>query len=175
MHFVRKMKHILLVLDVDNAGVWTMKRLRALLARFVECIIQDTDNVTRNSLSKKLHVRFVWNGFSHDWYAGQYVFALEALTPLRRIKDISIKDTHITDINPRFTQCMELCIKGEGGDLNERERIVRYVKRRHFVDGPMVKKPIYSRHWADPLLDWREFAKRNEIEVPADWLESSDM
>jgi hypothetical protein len=131
LHLVREIRHICLVVDVNDTGAWAMKRLRARLSLFVESVRQDTDDDAKNSLLKKLHIRFAWNGGRPDRYTEQYMFALEALTSLRGIEDVSVKDIRIADIDPCFTQCVELCIKGEGGDVNERDRTVRYVKRRH--------------------------------------------
>ena len=92
------------------------------------------------------------------------MFGLESLATLRGIRDVKV-----TGVSQWFAECLQLCIQGKGGKVQEIDWPVVEITRRKGVKSYRRKKVLVStRKWHQPTLDWREFAERNHVEVPAD-------
>jgi hypothetical protein len=89
--------------------------------------------------------------------------ALEALAPLRGIKEF-----HITGVDKWFAQCMQLCIQGKGGDVKDNQYPYVQLKRRKVGTRKTKEYVRNTKKWYMPGLDWKEFAERNGIKLPAD-------
>jgi hypothetical protein len=97
---------------------------------------------------------------------GRSQFALEALTPLRGIKNICIGGC----ISPWFVECLKLAIRGAGGDIRKAIYEDMEVKKRVGTLGNRKwKKMIVStQQWYMPEMDWIPFALQNKINLPED-------
>lgn len=94
-------------------------------------------------------------------YGVSGMFVLEPLAGLKRIESVQVTGT-----NPWLRSCLEICIKGEGGELEKIDWLVKKTRRK-------VRKGRYGSEWRyreestrryyQPTLDWRAFALRNEI------------
>lgn len=92
------------------------------------------------------------------------MFGLESLTSLRGVKCVDI-----SGLPHRYETCLRICIQGEGGDIKEidwpllevrHRRLKKYAKKRTTMES--------SRQWFQPMLDWREYAERNQVQLPDD-------
>jgi hypothetical protein len=93
-------------------------------------------------------------------------FALEALTPLRGIKNVSI----FGSVSPWFATCLGMSIKGVGGEVHKSVYKERAVKTRHGrAENRTWKKVLESeKKWFMPEMDWTLFALVNGVEMPKD-------
>lgn len=89
------------------------------------------------------------------------MFALESLAALRGIGEVQIKGPP-----DWFKQCLETCVRGEGGDVQEVEWPLVEVKRRKDCVSKPKKSSVTTRKWYNPMLNWKEFAERNGIAAP---------
>jgi hypothetical protein len=66
-----------------------------------------------------------------------------------------------------------LCIQGKGGDVLETDWPLVMTKRKlkttRFRWTEVTKVSwVSTRKWYQPMLNWKEFAERNGLHVPAD-------
>ncbi|USP73568.1 uncharacterized protein yc1106_00842 [Curvularia clavata] len=172
--------HIAVTHDVDSH--WAVKRQRARLEYLVEILKEHADDDNQKSLLQDLTVDFrptsvgigKNSGFSLDPRfhgprrvpedAEKFMFGLESLVALHGIKDV-----RVTGLPEWYARCLQLCIQGKGGQVEETDWPLVQVKRR--VNGVRRGKKTYwttLRRWYQPMLNWIEFAERNEIPVPDD-------
>jgi len=102
---------------------------------------QHVEDEGKKSLLRKLTICVESKGESVE----TYMFAFEALCALMPIPKVSV-----TGVPEWFATCVEMKIKGRGGDVAK-------VK----VGG---KKK--ARKWYQPVYEWRQFAARNGVEMP---------
>jgi hypothetical protein len=189
-HFVRDMKHICLVLNIDDStSEMVVERHRARLSHFVEPINLHADYVSKKNMLRSSTVEVAWycqdvrSDEPADMYhphldggwvpksgsVDTYMFALESLVEFRRIPELTV-----SVVAPWFALCLELCIRGEGEGI---KKIQWPVYDELFLQGivglrkagPSTVKVLTSaRMYYQPLLDWREFAKRKGVEIPDD-------
>jgi hypothetical protein len=94
------------------------------------------------------------------------MFGLESLTALRGIKHVAIKG-----VPEWYAECLEVCIKGKGGEILETEWPIAEVRRKKksmWQNGKGKIAWATSRKWYQPKLDWKEFAERNGVGLPED-------
>lgn len=102
------------------------------------------------------------------------MFTLEVLSGLKR----QLKKVTVEGPPPWFAQCLVLHLTGRGGPPASKLSWPTKIKRRKITRvrkitrGPSKQKWIFKRvttrkDW-QPRLDWREYALRNEIELPDD-------
>ena len=96
------------------------------------------------------------------------MFTLEVLSGLKR----QLKKVTVEGPPPWFAQCLVLHLTGRGGPPASKLSWPTKIKRRKITRVPSKQKWIFKRvttrkDW-QPRLDWREYALRNEIELPDD-------
>jgi hypothetical protein len=182
---LRNLRSVHIEVMLDTCSHYTVTRHRARLAYFVDTLNLHSDDATRKSLLENLHVEVCIprsGGYSRHnasdystWPtpptdADDYMFGLESLATLR-----SVKDVKITGIPEWYAQCLKLCIQGTGGNVLETDWPLVQVKRGTKPSNPWdqgvrkhKKYMVTTRRWYQPTLNWKEFAERNGIEVPAD-------
>ena len=170
--------HIEVVLDVTDR--WAVKRQRARLEYFVKILKQHSDDEDRKSLLEELTIEVqvpvpqansyipMYETNTNPKDAEQCMFGLESLASLRGIKKVTIMG--VTDW---YAQCLQLCIQGKGGEVLETDWPLVQVKRTmNTTQNRWTKKTktvwVTTRKWYHPTLNWKEFAERNNIEIPAD-------
>jgi hypothetical protein len=136
-----------------------MERLRSRLEYLVKILKQYADDDNQKSLLDSLHI--VYQHTKHPQSKeSNYLFGLETLADLRGIKDV-----RVTGVPPWFGQCLELCIKGRGGEVKHVDYPEVIVKKRKRGQTKWQKNLTTTRKWQNPILDWKVFAERNEIEL----------
>ncbi|KAI4632942.1 hypothetical protein J4E80_000302 [Alternaria sp. BMP 0032] len=173
--------HIDVIPDVDSH--WAVKRQRSRLEYLVEILKEHADDTDQKSLLQDLKVDFqlvsqdkmkrmlrdrpTWQQVvkpSIPEDTGKFMFGLESLASLRGIRDVEING-----LPEWYTKCLQLAIRGKGGDIQETDWPLVEVKRRANGKRRSSKKLFVSiRKWHQPTLDWKEFAERNDITTPAD-------
>ncbi|KAI4705213.1 hypothetical protein J4E81_000093 [Alternaria sp. BMP 2799] len=173
--------HIDVIPDVDSH--WAVKRQRSRLEYLVEILKEHADDTDQKSLLQDLKVDFqlvsqdkmkrmlrnrpTWQQVvkpSIPEDTGKFMFGLESLASLRGIRDVEING-----LPEWYTKCLQLAIRGKGGDIQETDWPLVEVKRRANGKRRSSKKLFVSiRKWHQPTLDWKEFAERNGITTPAD-------
>jgi hypothetical protein len=156
--------HIDVLLDVDSH--WAVKRQRARLEYFVEILKQYSDDENRKSLLQELNVevRTATTYLPPPEDIEKFMFGLESLATLRGVKDVKI-----TGISEWYAQCLQLCIQGKGGEIQETDWPLVEIRRHKGLKPKKGKKTwISTRKWHQPTLNWKEFAERNNITLPAD-------
>lgn len=98
----------------------------------------------------------------------RFMFGLESLAELRGIKDVEI-----TGVPEWYARCLQLCIQGKGGEVQETEwPEVRKKKVKKTAWGQVKRSKgeamVSTRKWWQPMLNWMEYAERNGVEVPMD-------
>ncbi|EUC39555.1 hypothetical protein COCMIDRAFT_10357 [Bipolaris oryzae ATCC 44560] len=124
--------HINVVADVDSH--WAVRRQRARLEYLVEILKEHADDQNKGTLLQHLRVDFRLarvpdprllphyhsTEYSYEQFlrlpkrVEKYVFGLESLAPLRGIKDVQVNGLPYW-----YTKCMQLCIQGKGGQVQE--------------------------------------------------------
>jgi hypothetical protein len=166
--------HIHMILDADSH--WVMKRQRARLEYFVEILKAYADDDDRKSLLQELNVEVSTdtaktqsrfdrpNYFPPPKDSEQFMFGLESLATLQGIKDVKV-----TGVSEWFAQCLQLCIQGKGGEVQETDwPLVEVIRSRGLASNKRKKVWVSTRKWYQPTLNWNEFAERNKINFPAD-------
>jgi hypothetical protein len=179
---LRNLRSIHIEVLLDGNSHWTVKRQRARLDYFVEVLKAHSDDENRKSLLRelKIDVRIpTMSGLSHRPPAyrinlqdlvqapktpDKFMFGLESLAALRGIKDVSI-----TGVAGWYSQCLQLCIQGKGGEVLETDWPLVQVKRSKIRWTKKTKRTwATTRKWYQPTLNWKEFAERNGIAIPDD-------
>nr|GFD54037.1 hypothetical protein [Tanacetum cinerariifolium] len=65
-----------------------------------------------------------------------------------------------------FKECLEKHMSGEGGNLAAVQWPTKTVTRRAGRMKKKIKTEVSTGEGWQPLLDWRDFAQRNDIELP---------
>lgn len=89
------------------------------------------------------------------------MFALEELAALRGVEEVDV-----TGVEPWFARCLECVMTGKGGDVREVDWPLVEITRQKGTSKKRKKAWVTSRKWYQPMLDWKEFAERNGIEIP---------
>jgi hypothetical protein len=165
IHLLRDLRRVRLVLDIDDGGYWAIVRHRSRIEHFVKILNEHAEYENRKSYLNQLtvsiarngkvypfdpliakHKRQSFSGMSVEWY----IFALDVFLDLHPIKKVKV-----FDLPDWFVKCLEMGVRGEGGE-------VAWFKRH-----PERFKSATEK-WHQPTLDWMEFAARNDIELPGD-------
>jgi hypothetical protein len=175
---LRNLRSIHITINLNDHTHWSVKRQRARLEYFVSILKQHADDKHKSSLLQDLQITF---GKLHRTLhqiryhprplpapahavEEKYMFGLESLTALRGIKDVEIKG-----VPEWYAQCMKLCISGKGGEVKETEwPDVQVTRKKKMVWQKGRTAWVTSRQWWQPVVDWREFAERNGVDVPGD-------
>lgn len=92
------------------------------------------------------------------------MFGLESLVSLHGIKDVEI-----TGVPDWYATCLQLAIRGKGGEVEETEwPLVRVKKSRTTWCKKSKMVWVSTRKWYQPVFNWKEFAERNGVQVPED-------
>ncbi|KAF2125127.1 hypothetical protein P153DRAFT_253500, partial [Dothidotthia symphoricarpi CBS 119687] len=174
---LRNLPTIHLSISLDHSpGVehWTVTRQRARLAYFVEILNQHANDKTRKSLLQHLVINVSCIASARhnpktpspplplpSIPVEKFMFALESLAALRGVQNVQI-----TGVPDWFARCLQLCIRGRGGDVREVVWPVVEVVRKRGVYRKARTKWVTTRKWYQPMLDWREFAQRNGVVMP---------
>ncbi|KAI8931183.1 hypothetical protein NX059_011534 [Plenodomus lindquistii] len=133
--------------DKDNMSL--LKRLRVGVEGYwtpLTHVICHGENLTRRSYSGRvtlMHLTKYRQVNDPDPISmGHQMFVLEVLLQLRPA--LKIKDVKISGVLGSFARCLEMCLRGEGGELSRIES---------------------TRSWGQPIFDWRVFAARNGIDI----------
>ncbi|KAF2733293.1 hypothetical protein EJ04DRAFT_439321 [Polyplosphaeria fusca] len=180
---LRNLRRIELVVSVSTTGHWVTKRHRARLEHFVDVLKEHADDENKKSLLTNLTVRcdartktrgqHIRYGQHSIYYYGSevphkelYMYGVEPLAQLRGIEQVKVHG-----LPDWFANCLELCIKGDGGHLLPKKykakgKLVTY---KTHLGGRIRTKSVQksAKTWNKPLLDWKEFARRNCIERPS--------
>ncbi|OAL47871.1 hypothetical protein IQ07DRAFT_646084 [Pyrenochaeta sp. DS3sAY3a] len=166
---LRNLRSIEIKLVLNDPSHWGVKRERSRLQYFVDVLKEHMDDDAHKSLLTDLKVTITETTFARtaferrrpSRFLTQFRFGLESLTALRGIKYV-----RVDGVPDWYAQGLQLVIQGKGGELKETEwplvRVKRVtVKRTRWVE-------VCSRKWYQPVFDWREYARRNAIELPED-------
>ncbi|KAI8931195.1 hypothetical protein NX059_011545 [Plenodomus lindquistii] len=173
LHLLRELRTIIITIYVPGrTHHWTVKRLRARLQYFVTTLKEPSDDAKKHSLLETLRVELMPvpninedGSITEPNNAATVMLSLESLASLRGIKNVTISG----DVPKWFSKCLELCIQGKGGEVKEiKYPLVEAIRR----DKKNKNKPestwTTTRKWYHPTLDWKDFAKRNDIALPDD-------
>lgn len=180
-HLLRDLRHINLEVDVDELSAYTIARHRGRLQHFVNVMKEHADDDSKKSLLRKLYIRLNTNNPHKDsieylmntiqrhrtprpgfTMSEGHMFTLEPLISLQGIPNVNI-----VGVPDWFKKCLEMRMRGEGGELTTLTWPVKLIKRRPDPFKKAKKAEISTREGWQPRLDWREFAQRNSIAVPA--------
>jgi hypothetical protein len=174
---LRNLRSICIDFVMNSNAHWAVKRQRARLDFFVEILKEHADDENRKSLLQELRVNV--RGVADNAYSPPlepdvetFMFSLESLAALRGIKDVNI-----TGVPEWFAQCLQVCIQGKGGEVQETDWPLVQVKRlklsaeqrviRYDWERKKIKKAwVSTRKWYQPVYNWKEYAERNGITVP---------
>jgi hypothetical protein len=166
---------------VDDLTSWTRIRLRARTQYFVDILQEHAGDANKQTLLTQLDVSIAaWKSSIRcsrpRWGLGilrhkqnsdirtvsdQLMFALEPLESLRGISYITVHGA------PEwFKQCLEMRIRGEGGDLKILNWPTKTVRRQQKGSRKRVEVEVSTRQGWQPMFDWRHFAARNGISLP---------
>ncbi|CAE7174905.1 hypothetical protein CFE70_005239 [Pyrenophora teres f. teres 0-1] len=162
---LRNLRHIHIDVVAENYH-WAVKRQRARLEYFVEILKMHADNADKKSLLEHLKVNFTMTpgDFVFPRDIEESMFGLESLVSLRGIRHVEF-----TGLPDWFTNCMQLAIKGQSGDVEMADWPLMEVKRStNSVSNRMKVRWISSRKWYQPTLNWKKFAEQNGVDVPED-------
>jgi hypothetical protein len=159
LHLLRDLRSISLTLTPTRHSLyWAHRRHRGRLARFVEIMREYGEDAEKGCLLESLSV--------HLEEGGRSQFALEALTPLRGIKNVCISGS----VSPWFAECLTLSVRGAGGEVRKAVYEEAEVKKRIGTPGnrKWKKMTVSTQQWYMPEMDWIPFALENEIDLPED-------
>ncbi|KAF2844586.1 hypothetical protein T440DRAFT_372740, partial [Plenodomus tracheiphilus IPT5] len=174
LHLLRNLRSIHIKIVFNHNQHWTVKRLRARLQYFVDTLKAHADDINKRSLLGDLNVEFNPGLHSNEQalegntQAGtgrsspeNGMFSLESLAALRGIKRVQI-----VGILDWYAKCLELCIKGKGGEVENMHW--PEVKISHHKGMKRHHTKTTTRKWYHPTLNWKGFAEQNGIMVPDD-------
>ncbi|KAF2714244.1 hypothetical protein K504DRAFT_371526 [Pleomassaria siparia CBS 279.74] len=178
LSLLRDLRNVHITIDpmMVKRQYWVHRRYRGRLSLLVQILKQYADQVNRRSMLKSLKVHFVAppanpRGYGDDYYdflveeVSKNLFMLEELAPLRGVEEVVI-----TGVPDWFALCLQLCIQGKGGHVNTAEYPKKEVRERigRKTSKKFVTRWVSTKEWHMPNLDWREYAVRNGIQLPAD-------
>ncbi|KAF2637629.1 hypothetical protein P280DRAFT_483038 [Massarina eburnea CBS 473.64] len=162
LHLIRNLRNIQIIFLVEMHRFpdhWTVARYRGRIEHFIKVLKQHVDDENQKSLLKTLRIKFCPPStlMLHE-HRSYVMYPLEALISMSGIENVSVEG-----VEDWFAKCLEMCIKGQGGDVKEiKWPMVRKKTRKADMHG---SKNMYvtTRKWFQPELDWAEFAERNGI------------
>lgn len=182
---LRELRSIHLEVSISDTTHWIVKRQRARLEYFISVLKEHSDDADKKSLLEKLTVHlgpvqrrqtFSRCSMPHVPHITRstldnYMFGLDSLAELRGIVEI-----RVTGVPEWYARCLELCIRGEGGEVQRTEWPVVEKKKkkkakktaRGQVKRSKGAKMISTRRWWQPVMNWMEFAEKNGLEMPVD-------
>ncbi|KAF1830728.1 hypothetical protein BDW02DRAFT_601434 [Decorospora gaudefroyi] len=183
LSLLRRLRNIHIEVVPDTNNHWAVKRQRSRLAYFVEILKEHADDENQKSLLCELTIDFnLESPYTRRVSVGRdagypdllpraestemFMFSLESLACLQGIRDVKI-----TGLPDWYEQCLQLCIQGKGGKVQETDWPLVEVKRRKKLKAIYRYSTIHlvsTRKWYQPTLDWKEYAERNEIPIPDD-------
>ncbi|KAF1926445.1 uncharacterized protein M421DRAFT_216636 [Didymella exigua CBS 183.55] len=185
LHLLRDLRHINLLVDIDDRASHSrpsphaVVRHRARLEHFVEILRKHAEDSSKKSLLKSLHMRLSTTGLEYQRLVtgrliqpsdetkrrlvGHHVFALEGLVAFE-----GIDEEEVTGLPKWFCRCLEPHMVDRGGQVEELIWPVKIVKKRHDNGYRVQKVEISTRKYWQPTLNWREFSRRDSIELPED-------
>lgn len=167
LHVLRDLQHIMLRIEIDEDSSHAVVRQRARTQYFVDVLKEHAEDHNKKSLLKTLEVR-IRGHFLHpaDRRAriDTHMFVLEVLTGLQGIGDVKI-----LGLQPWFAQCLSLHLTGQGGQaVSKLDWPMRVTRRRRSTFAKFQKTEVTTREYWQPMLNWKEYAVRNGIELPED-------
>lgn len=181
IHLLRDLRRIELTLTANDLTSWSKARLRARIQYFVDILQEHAEDANKQSLLTQLHIqirarqrsdRCTRPSSSFRYLRRQeslrdrtvpdtLVFVLEPLASLQGISDITLRGA------PEWLkQCLEMRIRGEGGELETLNWPTKTVKRQQKGSRRKIEVEVSTRHGWQPTLDWKQFATRHGIELP---------
>jgi hypothetical protein len=174
LHLLRNLRRIHIATRPMDRSHWGLRRMRARLAFFIAELNAHAADASKRSLLQwfSIEMSTPWGSgyvFPSIWHSQESVdkfkrenaFGLEELVALRGVENVEV-----TGVPGWFAQCLELCVKGEGGELREIEWPSVRVKRQRGEGGGTKVMQQTLKQWWQPVFDWKEFAERNGVEVP---------
>lgn len=185
IHLLRDLRRIELTLKIGKMTSWGKARLRARTQHFVDILREHSGDINKQSLLTQLRVYIkdsgsephsrccrprwgvdvsrCWDKLHNPTVPDQLMFVLEPLVALQGIQDIAVYGA------PEwFQRCLEMCIRGQGGDLKTLDWPTKLVRRKKKGSRNKVKVEVSKRQGWQPIFDWKRFAVRNEIPLPDD-------
>ncbi|CAO2652856.1 Nn.00g022670.m01.CDS01 [Neocucurbitaria sp. VM-36] len=177
---LRNLRSIHIDILLNDNSHWAVKRQRSRLEYLVSVLKEYADDENRKSLLQELKVtlrlgeRNARLGVRNPaaYHLGpqppakkeKFLFSLESLASLSGIKHVEM-----TGLPDWYAQCLQLCMQGKGGEIQEMAWPLLQVKRRRDSWSRQTKHVwITTRKWYQPTLNWKEFAERNGIATPDD-------
>ncbi|KAF1843418.1 uncharacterized protein K460DRAFT_418481 [Cucurbitaria berberidis CBS 394.84] len=174
---LRDMRNIRLVLNINESTDQAWGPFRGRLQQIVRELRRHSEEPTEKSRLKNLTLGiarygqdYVYDDAQQELGYGDIIervencmFIFEALTELRH--NGTVKKVKVTGVPLWFAKCLKASITGRGGDVFQTTRHIRYVKRWYTC---LVRRSLLTDFYDEPIYDWKEFAERNGIAVPAD-------
>jgi hypothetical protein len=147
IHLLRDLRCVRLVLDIDDGGYWAIVRHRSRMEHFVKLINEYAEDENKKSYLNQLTVCIARNGRNYPF---DPLIAKGTLVDLHPIKSVKV-----SGVPEWFVKCLEMGVRGEGGD------VVWY-------KWPPDSSKSAIEKWREPTLYWMELAAKNGIELPDD-------
>lgn len=172
LHLLRNLRSVNIFVILNCVSHMSVKRLRARLEYFVEVLQEYADDKDRRSLLQALRVDVVLSSKDHPEYRAvpiltqceTFMFGLESLASL-----CGIKNVEITGLPDWYAKCLQLCIQGQDREVNGINWPLIEVKRRGSKhNARRTSAWVTTRKWYQPMLNWKEYATRNNIPLPGD-------
>ena len=97
-------------------------------------------------------------------YLPHFMFALEPLVGL--FPGVVVECVRVRGVPSWCARCLELCVRGQGGELVELDWGYDVVMRQVGVGVARKRRVSVTRKmWMQPVYDWRRYAEENGIEV----------
>jgi hypothetical protein len=122
LHLLRDLRAIKLTVDITEISNYAAKRHRARIQHFVQIIRAHAEDEGRKSLLNRLDIHLI-NSYSgqtlRPWDKrlprttfDRHMFSLESLAQITGIPSISVDG-----VPAWFAQCLEMRVRGEGGEI----------------------------------------------------------
>ncbi|KAF2648864.1 hypothetical protein K491DRAFT_698552 [Lophiostoma macrostomum CBS 122681] len=164
IHLLRNIRSISILMGNSSTGKvthWVAKRHRARLEYFIRILKEHADDENQRSLLERLTVQIDWKP------SPKLMYNLESLTGLRGIQDVDIQAGGIPEW---YAKCLQLCIEGNGGDLQPIDYPLVLRQKSKKSNAPRRRPSVQiwetTKLWHDPVFNWEEFADRNGIDRP---------
>jgi hypothetical protein len=181
IHVLRDLRCIELTLMANDLTSWTRARLQARTQYFVDVLQEHAKDASKQSLLTKLDVRIAVRERSYRcsrprWsfedlrrkrdseirtVPDRLLFALEPLASLQGTPDITV-----SGVPDWFKKCLEMRIRGDGGELETLNWPTKIVKRQKKENRKKIEVEVSTRQGWHPVFDWRQYAARNSISLP---------
>ena len=97
-------------------------------------------------------------------YVPHFMFALEPLVGL--FPGVVVECVRVRGVPSWCARCLELCVRGQGGELIELDWGPDVVMRQVGVGVARKRRVSVTRKmWMQPVYDWKRYAEENGIEV----------